>query len=293
MAQQAQCPFCGVVMNVPPELAGTRGKCSGCGKVLEFAPVQPEAPGGPIPPVPPQAPAKSGGGWKIVALVLGVGCGGLMLISIIGILAGFLLPALSKAQEAARGASCLNNIRQITLAMIQYAGEYDDNYPSALVDDTEAPQRRFARLLKLEYLNTAKVFKCPSAPYEERPDPNRLDGPSLADSSLESIADVYLSDGWCSYGIDPTVNHTHSASRAVVADRPAELYWGVGVSSPAVGEDESNSDNHRGDGQNIAYNDGHVRWSPTCRDDARIDPNVYATNPEVNPADDSNVCFGE
>ena len=48
-----------------------------------------------------------------------------------GILAGFMLPALAKGQESARRMACLNNMRQIGLAMIQYAGENDDEYPES------------------------------------------------------------------------------------------------------------------------------------------------------------------
>lgn len=290
MAQQAQCPYCGAVMDVPPELAGKRGQCPGCKQVLDFPQSSEFADTTePLSAVPVE-PTGKGGAWKVVLLVGGIGCGAVLLVVLV--LAAMLFPALGKAQESARRASCLNNIRQIDLALIQYCGEYDDNYPAALVDDNEAPQRRFARLLKLGYLNAPKVFKCPSAPFDDRPDSDALDADTLTDSSLGSIADVYMTDGWCSYGIDITVGHTHSASRAVLADRPDPAYWGVGVSSPGWGEEGSNSENHRGDGQNIAYNDGHVKWSPTCRDDSNIDPNVYADNADVNDADDSNIDFG-
>ena len=113
----------------------------------------------------------------------------LVVIAIIGILAGFLLPALSKAQESARRAACLSNIRQVMLAMIQYAGEYDDDYPDEIEGETDAaPQRRFSKLLKFGYLSAAKVFKCPSAGYTDRPDQDDLD-----EDSIEVLYNVALS----------------------------------------------------------------------------------------------------
>lgn len=53
----------------------------------------------------------------------------LVVVAIIAILVAMLLPALSRAKEAARRAHCLNNVRQITLAMIMYAGDNNSNPP--------------------------------------------------------------------------------------------------------------------------------------------------------------------
>jgi prepilin-type N-terminal cleavage/methylation domain-containing protein/prepilin-type processing-associated H-X9-DG protein len=53
----------------------------------------------------------------------------LVVIAIIGVLASLLLPALSRAKAQAKGIKCVNNLRQLGVACLQYADDFEQRLP--------------------------------------------------------------------------------------------------------------------------------------------------------------------
>jgi prepilin-type N-terminal cleavage/methylation domain-containing protein/prepilin-type processing-associated H-X9-DG protein len=59
----------------------------------------------------------------------------LVVISIIAILAGLLFPVFARAREKGRQASCMSNLRQLTMAMLMYCEDYDGGFVPAMSPD--------------------------------------------------------------------------------------------------------------------------------------------------------------
>jgi prepilin-type N-terminal cleavage/methylation domain-containing protein/prepilin-type processing-associated H-X9-DG protein len=83
----------------------------------------------------------------------------LVVIAIISILAAILFPVFARARENARRASCMSNLKQIGLGIIQYTQDYDEKYPQTYTYDSPS-QIWYTSIWP--YVKSAQVFQCPS-----------------------------------------------------------------------------------------------------------------------------------
>jgi len=144
----------------------------------------------------------------------------LVLLGIVGV--WFFLPVVANGPPSLRVA-CLNNIRQIGLAMIMYAQDHEGAYPSS-----------FGVLLKGGYLPTPRLLICPASE-DCIPEDFPEDFKSADLHVLDSV------EQWGSYVMVKGLTHEGRKDVIILHDKPG---------------------NHGGEGRNCYFDDGHVRWLP-------------------------------
>ncbi len=88
----------------------------------------------------------------------------LVVIAIIAILAAILFPVFARAREKARQSSCLSNVKQLMLAIMQYVQDYDEMMPTCwTVIAGESYHHPYWYEKAEPYLKNTQVFLCPSA----------------------------------------------------------------------------------------------------------------------------------
>jgi prepilin-type N-terminal cleavage/methylation domain-containing protein/prepilin-type processing-associated H-X9-DG protein len=174
----------------------------------------------------------------------------LVVVSIIGLLIALLLPAVQSAREAARRAQCVNNLKQIGLALHNYQsahGSFPLNWGAARVDPVRGlpwaiggrPYSALARMLP--YIEQQPLYAAINFDVETFPDkePHHFPSPQnltafstpvagyLCPSDAGPVPTPYGTSYRGNYGLGPV-----PATSAESFDSGVGFYSGYGVLSP-------------------------------------------------------------
>ena len=90
---------------------------------------------------------------------------GAVVSGLVLVLVAIALPFLSRAREAARSSSCMNNLKQMGLVFKMYANEHREYWPP--LSPYRENWKADASVLYPEYLTDLQVLVCPSSPFRQ------------------------------------------------------------------------------------------------------------------------------
>jgi prepilin-type N-terminal cleavage/methylation domain-containing protein/prepilin-type processing-associated H-X9-DG protein len=204
----------------------------------------------------------------------------LVVIAIIAILAAILFPVFAKAREKARTASCLNNCKQLGLAIMQYSQDYDEHYPKCYTADNGAGSnvRWFWRSdiypgHLFPYIKNKQVFVCPSGtPGDYGVNPALMPGGGTSSITLGQVqmpaetvalADVTATGGNIATGTGGT-GQGGSELRPQTAANITSFGPGTACNARSLFAPRHNEMG------NVTFADGHAK---IMRNDATVTPN--------------------
>ena len=166
----------------------------------------------------------------------------LVVIAIIAILAAILFPACATARESARRISCASNLRQISIAVMQYTQENDEKYPY-VSEPPVLPSPAFPVVLN-SGLKSKDLYRCPSA----------------TDSSTWQVTWADGTTSRSSYGINNLLTVPVSLGEVRSPSATAMLFDCTADRAADLGDTGfTNIGNRHRNVINVAYADGHVK----------------------------------
>jgi prepilin-type N-terminal cleavage/methylation domain-containing protein/prepilin-type processing-associated H-X9-DG protein len=184
----------------------------------------------------------------------------LVVIAIISILAAILFPVFARARENARRASCQSNLKQIALGIAQYTQDYDEKYP-LLQSPTSGSGIPYTAAIE-PYMKSTQIFICPSG---SRDVATTEDNTAVADKMWRTTTPTYKANAEGSYGMNRYLTGSTGVSLATV-DNPVErplvfdCSWYDSVGAVLLADSMFEAARHL-EGSNIAYADGHVKFT--------------------------------